>query len=69
MAVRSEDFLGFGEALAKAHARSGLTALREAHVISGQLTCRAWEAKLSRNEAKTKKDRSRRMAMVFLEPL
>jgi len=24
MAVRSEDFLGFGKALAKAHARSGL---------------------------------------------
>jgi hypothetical protein len=61
--------LGFGETLAMAHARSGLTALREARVISGQLTCRAWEAKLSRNEAKIQKDRSYRMAMVFLEPL
>jgi hypothetical protein len=64
--------LGFGEALAKEHARSGLTALREAHVISGQLTGRAWEAKLSRNDAKTKKDRSlilsAKTAVVFVKP-
>ena len=26
------------------HPRSGLTALREAHVSFGHLTCRAWEA-------------------------
>jgi hypothetical protein len=49
----SEDFLGFGEALAKAHARSGL--------------------QLSRNEAKTKKDRSSilsaKTAIVFVKPL
>jgi hypothetical protein len=65
--------LGFGEVLAKAHARSGLTALREAHVVSGQLTGRAWEAKLSLNEPKTKKDRSSigstKTAIVFVKPL
>ena len=59
--------MGFGEALAKEHARSSLTALREAHVTSGQLTCRAWEVKLSRNDAKIQKDRSRRTAIVFLK--
>jgi len=49
----------WSEDLAKEHAPAvGLTALREAHVVSGQLTCRAWDAKLSRNEAKTQKDRS-----------
>jgi hypothetical protein len=66
-------FLGFGENSAKERARSGLTPLREAHVKFGQLTCRAWEAKLSRNDAKTQKDRSLfpfdRTAKVFLEPL
>jgi hypothetical protein len=65
--------LGFGVALAKEHARSGLTALREAHVTSGQLTRRAWEAKLSRNDAKTQKDRSfisqTKTATVFVKPL
>jgi len=47
----------FGEVLAKKHVRRDLTALREAHVDFGHLVCRAWEAKLSRNEAKNQKDR------------
>jgi hypothetical protein len=53
VAVRSADFLAFGEALAKEHGQSALG--------------------LSRNEAKTKKDRLlaslHRMATVFLDPL
>jgi hypothetical protein len=51
-------FLVFGEALAKAQVHRDLTAMREAHVNLGQLTGRAWEAKLSRNEAENQKDRS-----------
>jgi len=35
-----------------------LAAMRAAHsVFIGSLTCRAWVAKLSRNEAKIQKDR------------
>jgi hypothetical protein len=53
--------------LAKEHGRSALTALREAHVSIGHLTSRAWEAKLSRNEAKTKKDRSLSLFAEWLQ--
>jgi hypothetical protein len=31
--------------------------LREAHVVNGHLTRRAWEAKLSENAAKSQKNR------------
>jgi hypothetical protein len=44
-----------GEARAKAHTRSGLTALREAHVSFGHLTRRTWEVKGASNEGSAKK--------------
>src|ERR1700757_1728732 len=41
--------LGRLQGARREHPRSGLTALREAHVTFGHLTCRAWEAKPTSN--------------------
>jgi hypothetical protein len=74
VAARSGDFWLFGEASAKEHARSGLTTYREAIVPSRETNSwRAWEAKLSRNDAKNQKDRFPswpfRVATVFVKML